>query len=51
MLESKILCPICKRPCAGAKDKHRHMEEAHSGVTGKDQELMEKTTGKEILHG
>lgn len=51
MLESKILCPICKCICANVDDKNRHLEEKHDNVAGQNQELMEKTADKEVLNG
>lgn len=48
--DSKSMCPICKVICVGEEEKHRHIEEAHSDVQGTDQELLEKTSGKEILN-
>lgn len=44
------LCPICKCVCVGEEEKHRHIEEAHNNVMGKDEELMEVTKGREILN-
>lgn len=47
----KQLCPICKCICANVDDKNRHIEEKHDNVDGKDTELLEKTSGKELLNG
>lgn len=43
-------CPICKCECVGEEEKHRHMEEMHDNLNSRDQELMEKTSGKELLN-
>jgi uncharacterized C2H2 Zn-finger protein len=42
-------CPICKSSYKKGDDLHRHLEEAHDNIAGRDEELMEKTSGKEVL--
>jgi uncharacterized C2H2 Zn-finger protein len=44
-------CPVCKRICLSEDDRHRHLEEKHNNLIGQDEELLEKTSGKEILNG
>jgi uncharacterized C2H2 Zn-finger protein len=51
MLQSKPICPICQCICKDDDDKHRHIEEKHDNLAGKNTELLEKTDGKEVLHG
>jgi hypothetical protein len=46
----RILCPVCHCTCYGKDRMHRHMEEKHDNLNGPDQELMEKTSGKELLN-
>lgn len=47
--DTKSMCPICGVICVGEEERHRHIEEKHDGVAGKDEELLEKTSNKELL--
>jgi len=47
--DTKSMCPVCGILCMGEEKLHRHIEEKHDSVAGKDTELIEKTSGKELL--
>jgi hypothetical protein len=48
---SDHLCPVCQRACTSKDKLYRHLEENHDNLNGPDQELLEKTSGKEPLNG
>ena len=48
--ENKSMCPVCRCICIGEEKLHRHIEEKHNNMSGGDTELMEKTSGKEVLN-